>query len=616
MPPFADVPPEMRWLPGERDAWAARSVPLENEPEDPGTWVDATHTYLSARQQAGLIARAPDSIARPLLTSWRPGGAAAIKLIAEQPAKLHSYRSHGFRGLGDDQLRAIAARFEVAAAGLVLHAVRLDDEQLPVLLPFFTAEIAALMAVWLKKPKHARPVAAQWLARHATAAALALTPAAVGPRGAGRSSAQEALTVITAAGHGDAVLAAAAHCDPAAAAKVRNLIETTAADGAEPPAWVNVDLLPTVLSEPQTRRIVALLATSAPNAELQRLTAAAGRRAVAELVWAVAEQHRASGSRSFEGWVYDALGRFGDDDTAAAIGTMLRGRRTTLDIEDRMLGALVAIGTPASLTQLCDLAWQLRQPTVAEAALERIAELARAARTEVETFADRHAPADDHDPAMVVTQARRFENAMIEQRRWTGAAFTADVLGNPLLRAMAAGLVWMSDGEAFTAGTSDVATDAVVTLAHPVLLGPEEVRGWTATIGTAAPFAQLTRPTVTLPEAERRAGALRERMPRRARAGQIRELLLRGWRATRDVGDDGPYGVHRMLAGGNRCEVRLHRGYSRPTTAAWPIQWVTVILNLDPARTLDPVSASELLADMALISADESSAGPVAADGP
>jgi hypothetical protein len=111
-------------------------------------------------------------------------------------------------------------------------------------------------------------------------------------------------------------------------------------------------------------------------------------------------------------------------------------------------------------------------------------------------------------------QSARLEDAMLEGRRWSADEF-ARITANPLLAALARGLLWIGgtdeaaqrfrlaedgtfadiDDKPFALAEGDV-----VRLAHPVLLGPD-LTAWTevfADYEILQPFDQLARPALTL----------------------------------------------------------------------------------------------------------------------
>ncbi|MDO5675913.1 MAG: DUF4132 domain-containing protein [Propionibacteriaceae bacterium] len=122
--------------------------------------------------------------------------------------------------------------------------------------------------------------------------------------------------------------------------------------------------------------------------------------------------------------------------------------------------------------------------------------------------------------AIAQIQIKRFEKAMMADRRWTEDEFEEFVISNPLLRSLFSGVVWglypEADDAAHTAtfrldedGSAVDAADEPVELGghtvgimHPVAVSSAELSRWgevQADFELAMPFRQLDRPLYDLP---------------------------------------------------------------------------------------------------------------------
>ncbi|GLW74857.1 hypothetical protein Kpho02_71540 [Kitasatospora phosalacinea] len=227
-------------------------------------------------------------------------------------------------------------------------------------------------------------------------------------------------------------------------------------------------------------------------------------------------------------------------------------------------------------------------------------------------------------------QVRRLEAAMVAQRSWSVAEFTALLVAHPLLGHLVRRLVWLAqeDGGPVTAFRvaedatfADVADGAFalpegarVRVAHPVLLGAE-LAAWVelfADYGVLQPFRQLERPVHALTEQER-AGHRLARFEGGPVVPTVRFLALerRGW----ERGSPQDNGVSRWLSRrvgpAGHLVVVPERGIAAGTRDVHPEQSVREVwLGPRPGEyrvagagaatlaALDPVTASELLADL------------------
>ncbi|KJS63358.1 DUF4132 domain-containing protein [Streptomyces rubellomurinus] len=235
-------------------------------------------------------------------------------------------------------------------------------------------------------------------------------------------------------------------------------------------------------------------------------------------------------------------------------------------------------------------------------------------------------------------QIRRLEAAMVAQRGWTAAEFRELFVQHPLTWHLVRRLVWLADtpgGDAVTATTAfrvaedrtfaDVADeafalaeDATVRLAHPLHLG-EAVTAWSelfADYEILQPFPQLGRAVHHLTAEEAAANRLHRFEGCTVPVGRLLGLTKRGWE--RGVPQDA--GIERWFSKrlGDACHlvIELNEGIWVGVVDEFPDQtFETVWLDSAPGdywprgqyplrfADLDPVVASELLADLEEVTA-------------
>ncbi|MEV6606236.1 DUF4132 domain-containing protein [Kutzneria sp. NPDC051319] len=222
-------------------------------------------------------------------------------------------------------------------------------------------------------------------------------------------------------------------------------------------------------------------------------------------------------------------------------------------------------------------------------------------------------------------QILRLENAMVHQRDWSAEEFTTLLAGHPLLWHIVRRLVWIDDaGTGFRLAedrtpadvddnTFELRTDARVRLAHPLTLG-DAVTAWSEVLADyeiLQPFPQLGRPVFTLTDEERAATWLHRFEGVKVPVGKLLGLTKRSWQRTPPQD--------------NGCEWTIVRP-SPGVTAVLPLDpGITVgMIDMDPEQVLgaikldveggdgwwnhqaplrpfgelDPITASELLAEL------------------
>ncbi|MFJ5924635.1 DUF4132 domain-containing protein [Kitasatospora sp. NPDC092948] len=396
--------PQLRWLPGEREAWAEHPEPWYAD------WSDDQWRRVAAtiRARAGqpedtrqrgeqyaevaLFMHGDEELVRPLLAHWRAG-------------ERLGYTS-------GDSLRCIAARFGTDALEPILAAATANPTtRAPLLLPYLDIRVAGTMADWLVRLKSAGDTARSWFVRHGVDAARLLVPAALGKAGPARHSAEQALRVIAEA-HGEAAVRAAAGAyGPKAEQAVGTLLSAdplvTALPAKLPPPsdWAEPVALPQLLLRggegalpaEAVRHVLTMLAVSAPGAfypgldEVDRLCEP---QSVAEFCWALFERWRLVGMPVQDGWALHVLGRFGDDETVRRLTPVLRawpGERAHHRAVDG-LEVLAAIGTDLALLHLHGIAQRVKFKALKTRAQEKISEVAAGLGLTGEQLSDRLVP--------------------------------------------------------------------------------------------------------------------------------------------------------------------------------------------------------------------------------
>ncbi|MYW07388.1 DUF4132 domain-containing protein, partial [Streptomyces sp. SID2563] len=225
-------------------------------------------------------------------------------------------------------------------------------------------------------------------------------------------------------------------------------------------------------------------------------------------------------------------------------------------------------------------------------------------------------------------QVRRLEAAMVTDRSWTAREFTELFVGHPLVWHLVRRLVWLSEADGVTtafrvaddrsfAGIGGevfaLPEEATVRLPHPLRLG-EAVAAWSEVFAEYAivqPFPQLGRRVFALTEEEAAGHRLGRFEGIKVPTGKVLGLERYGWRR----GNPEDNGVERWISKrlGDDCHlvIALDGGIAVGAVDIYPEQTLeTVWLDVEPSDywhgrphdlrfdRLDPVTASELLADL------------------
>ncbi|GAA0565345.1 hypothetical protein GCM10010172_56080 [Paractinoplanes ferrugineus] len=494
----------VEWLPGERDTWS-QSHDSHRAGGNTDDWASVAKRIVLGRtswyEPVRFFNEAPELIARPAVTHWRPR---------------ETWDSGNW-------MRSIAARFELDALPAVLDLAERTTDVAQVLLPFSAPVIAVRMADWFARLKSVRRIATTWLLRHAAEAARALVPPALDRSGAPRRAAERALLLLHANGHTETVRAAAAAYGPAPAAAIETLLTTDPLDVLPArvppvPAWAVPGLLPPVrllgdagaLPADAVTNLITVLALSRvdePYAGVEIVKAACDPSSLAEFAWTVFQRWQSAGANAKENWALDALGLIGDDETVRRLTPLILAWPGEGGHAKAVtgVGVLAAIGSDVALMHLHGIAQRAKFKGLKAAANQKMDEVAAGLGLSADQLADRLVPdlgldADgsmrlDYGPRQFVVgfdeqlrpyvtdaagkhlkalpkpgarddatrgdaaykqfaglkkdvrtiaadQIRRLERAMVTGRRWSGAEFRQLFVGHPLLWHIVRRLVW------------------------------------------------------------------------------------------------------------------------------------------------------------------------------
>ncbi|GAB2731875.1 DUF4132 domain-containing protein [Kitasatospora kifunensis] len=413
--------PQLAWQEGEQESWAA---------------YDDMWGYPDADDWAAEAVK----VLRPETAFW-----SARRLLLKGPADelapwLESWRPVVHWGDNAAELRPVIAKYGLTALPTTLAVAAARPAKLASLLfPFRDAAVARLLADWLIRLKTLQPTARSWFARHGTAAALLLVPDAVGPAGAVRQAAEQALRLAAAPEGDEAVLAAVSARYGTQAAEIVGAIlaadpleSTLPARLPEPPAWVQPAVLPQLLltsgaalPPEAVRHVLTVLALSKPGQPYPGLAVvrqACRADSLAEFAWSLFEQWQQAALPAKESWILHALGLLGDDETVRRLSPVLRSwpGEGAHHRAVEGLDVLAAIGTDTALLHLHSLAQRVKFKALRVRAQEKIEEIAQGLGLSAGQLADRLVPDLGLDPdgsTVIDYGPRRFTVGFDEQLR-------------------------------------------------------------------------------------------------------------------------------------------------------------------------------------------------------
>lgn len=495
------------WSDGEQQEW-------EHDGDDFRRWFRQSWDEIVTDIAAGrpthcfdALAHAPSDMVRPFISDH---------------SLLERYWNY------EHHLRRILGRFDTAAAPLILQAaLNRPVRNAHLLLPIDGSAVCEQMMRWLGS-KIIRPTAQTWFDRHITTAATDVVVAALGARGPEQSRAERALHELQRQGHRSALIAAAHTLGSAAEDAVCALLDADPLTQLPPriptlPDWVNPVLLQPVtlrgdsraLPERSILNICTMFALSRPDdayAGIDILRELVDPDSLADMAWSLFERWSDIGFPNAQGWVLDALGLVGNDNTARNLTPLIL--TWPLQSAHRRAGAglevLANIGTDAALGALWRISQGLRFPALREKATQRISTIADELGLTPLELADRLVPdlglddngttvfdygshifqlsldeklrplivdADDkprprlprpgpNDSADAAAEYKRYttlrkdlsalapelisrlEHAMIAQRQWTMAQLRQHLLDHPLMWQLCSRVIWSTVGSA------------------------------------------------------------------------------------------------------------------------------------------------------------------------
>ncbi|WP_405016159.1 DUF4132 domain-containing protein [Kitasatospora sp. NBC_00070] len=230
--------------------------------------------------------------------------------------------------------------------------------------------------------------------------------------------------------------------------------------------------------------------------------------------------------------------------------------------------------------------------------------------------------------AVGADQVRRLEAAMVTRRGVTAAEFRELFVGHPLVGPLVRRLVWHAAGTDFRV-TGDhrltrldgtefaLPEDATVGLPHPLELGGPAVAAWSRLFADVPqPFPQLDRPVHRLTPEESATDRLDRFEGSTVPVGRVLGLTKRGWQRGEPQDNGVECWISKRLGEGCHLVIDLDEGIAVGNLDVYPDQtFRTVWLGSAPGYhwadrhhplrfgDLDPVAASELLADLEAVTA-------------
>jgi predicted DNA-binding WGR domain protein len=396
-----DAPVEVIWPAGWQDEWA-RISPFAPHPPVYEIWREA-----ASLDDAALRAR----IREAALTDTQGYRYAYGRSLVQMPERL---ALAVWDAIPIDRWydpEPFLAKFEARALPTLLRYVAASPgRRLELLIPFRSPAAAPVIADALAKLKTARPLARRWLLLHAETAAIGLIPQAVGPRGAARDAAANALRLLAANGQEDIVMATAARYGTEAAAAVREMLDfdpllsLPAKLPSLPRFWHQG-----VFTRPLLRgsgkalparamdALATMLAFSSleePYAGIAEVKDACEPSSLGAFAWDVFSAWLGAGAPVKEAWALYALGHLGDDACARKLAPLLREWPGEAAHARAVAGldVLAAIGSDVALMHLHGIAQKAKFKGLQEKAREKIEELAAHRGLTAEELADRLVP--------------------------------------------------------------------------------------------------------------------------------------------------------------------------------------------------------------------------------
>lgn len=332
---------------------------------------------------------------------------------AAQLALWNSFPAHlwySYSSLNTPAVQAILARYGVRAMpGLLAYAQSNSIEGLTIAEKIDSAGLVPMALHTLRNSKKAKAIAVQWVSAHPRTTAVVALPVAFGPPREERDNAHYGLRWLVQNGFEKVIREVAKEYGTEAEGAFQALLDAD-------PLLVLPSKMPKVPSffvsasfrrpELTDGRALPLTAVEyianmltiskldAPYPGIQIVRELCTSASLAEFAWDLFEAWLAAGGPSKEGWAFQALGLFGNDETARRLTPRIRewpgeaahARAVTgLDI-------LAAIGTDASLMHLNAIASKVKFKGLQDKAREKIDTIAEARGLTAAELADRLVP--------------------------------------------------------------------------------------------------------------------------------------------------------------------------------------------------------------------------------
>ena len=224
-------------------------------------------------------------------------------------------------------------------------------------------------------------------------------------------------------------------------------------------------------------------------------------------------------------------------------------------------------------------------------------------------------------------QVRRLEAAMVNARTWNRDEFERLFFGHELMRHLADRMIWLAEsgGERFgfriaedgtlsdiEEATVELPEDAVIRLAHPVHMEPDQLAAWSQILAdyeVLQPFEQLTRTAMVFTDEELKTGDLLRFQGFEVDSGKILGMTKYGWVRCSPQDNGTEWGIHYPLPRGGYVIVALHPGISIGMGADNEAQQLERVFlsnseiywrrqSKSHPTDIDPVTASEVLASL------------------
>ncbi|MCQ4164040.1 DUF4132 domain-containing protein [Tahibacter harae] len=312
----------------------------------------------------------------------------------------------------ESDVEFVAARYGPRAWPGVLRAIRRNPGAFTGLaLRYADTELAVVAARALTRLKTLRGFGRDWLLRYPQHAAAALIAPALGKPGEARDCAGSALRLLAANGHEALLLEMAARYGrDDVVAGLGSVLQEDALDRFPskrapapafwaPRSWRRPLLRGSgkALSDGALQHLGDMLAFPSHEelyAGIGQVAEACTRESLADFAWDLFNAWLGAGSPSKEGWALNALGWFGNDDTARRLTPLIRAWPGEAAHARAVAGldVLAAIGSDVALMLLNGIAQKVKFKGLQDKAREKIDAIAQARGLSAEELEDRLAP--------------------------------------------------------------------------------------------------------------------------------------------------------------------------------------------------------------------------------